>query len=132
MPEAELDYSQPVPLKPDPTHIVLRANLGAPALGSAGECEIAALSGAPRFTNGLEDGRVAIFVEAGKRRSLRAKYPKGTVGRLTGGARWPCARGASYESLARSYELRFADGFDFVLGGRHVDFASFCVTSGRV
>jgi hypothetical protein len=92
-------------------------DLGALPLGALGEGEIAAAFGAPRFTNGVREGRVDL-VENGATRALRVRYPKGAVGPVAGGAQWLCALDRGYESLALSYEIRFAHGFDFVLGGK--------------
>ncbi len=111
-----LDYSRGV-LRSSKSGDVSIVDLDALPLGVWGEREIATAFGAPRFTNGLSEGRVELFVE-GARRALRVRYPKGAVGPSAGGAQWLCPLGASYEALTLSYELRFAEGFDFMLGGK--------------
>lgn len=116
MPGTELDYSHAVHLKRDLTNVVLSASVDTLPPGACSARAIAELFGAPRFTNGLDEGRVSVC--GGERRALRVRYPKGAVGPRAGGAQWLCGLGASYAALSLSYELRFADDFDFVLGGK--------------
>jgi hypothetical protein len=118
VPGARLDYSRPVLRSSETTNFVAVVDFDALPLGVWSEREIAETFGAPRFTNGLGDGRVELVAESGDQRALRVHYPEGAVGPVAGGAQWLCALGASYEALTLSYELRFGDGFDFVLGGK--------------
>lgn len=93
-------------------------DLNALPLGNCDERAIAATFGAPKFTNGVRDGRVEIVSARNASQALRVRYPKGAVGPAAGGAQWLCPLAARYEALTLSYELCFADGFDFVLGGK--------------
>lgn len=50
--------------------------------------------------------------------SLRVHYPGGGVGPDQGGAQWQLVFPAGYDELYCAYRLRFAEGFDFVQGGK--------------
>lgn len=93
-------------------------DLRALSLGICDEPAIAKTFGAPKFTNGVRDKRVEIVAARDDTRALRVHYPKGAVGPAAGGAQWLCPLGARHEALTLSYDLCFADGFDFVLGGK--------------
>jgi hypothetical protein len=68
----------------------------------------------------VKEGRVTVFEgqNAFHGRSLRVAYPKGAVGPGPGGAQWYLFLGGRYEELYLSYRVRFAPGFDFVMGGK--------------
>ncbi len=74
----------------------------------------------PPWDNGVDEGRVEIIdgPEAFSGRSLRVHYPEGGVGPSEGGAQWRLELDDSYDELYLAYRVRFADGFDFVLGGK--------------
>lgn len=74
----------------------------------------------PPWSDGVDEGRVEIVdgADAFAGRSLRIHYPKGGVGPGDGGAQWKAALGGEYDELYLAYRLRFAPGFDFVLGGK--------------
>lgn len=74
----------------------------------------------PPWSDGVDEGRVEIIdgADAFAGRSLRIHYPEGGVGPGKGGAQWKAALGADYDELYLAYRLRFAPGFDFVLGGK--------------
>ncbi|MCA9659451.1 MAG: hypothetical protein KC486_13980 [Myxococcales bacterium] len=74
----------------------------------------------PPWDNGVDEGRVEIIdgAAAFSGRSLRIHYPKGGVGPSEGGAQWRADLGGAYDELYLAYRVRFADGFDFVLGGK--------------
>jgi hypothetical protein len=74
----------------------------------------------PPWDDGVDEGRVEIIdgAAAFAGRSLRIHYPEGGVGTKEGGAQWKAALGGDYEELFLAYRVRFAPGFDFVLGGK--------------
>ncbi len=74
----------------------------------------------PPWDSGVDEGRVEIIAgaDAFAGRSLRIHYPEGGVGPNEGGAQWKAALGDDYDELYLAYRVRFAPGFDFVLGGK--------------
>jgi hypothetical protein len=74
----------------------------------------------PAWNQGVDEGRVEVFEGDGAYagRSLRVHYPQGGVGPGEGGAQWQLVFPAGYAELYCAYRLRFADGFDFVKGGK--------------
>ncbi len=74
----------------------------------------------PPWDNGVDEERVEIIdgPEAFSGRALRVHYPEGGVGPSEGGAQWRLELDDSYDELYLAYRLRFADGFDFVKGGK--------------
>ncbi len=74
----------------------------------------------PPWNSGVDEGRVEIVegADAFAGRSLRIHYPEGGVGPGEGGAQWKAALGDDYDELYLAYRVRFAPGFDFVLGGK--------------
>ncbi len=75
---------------------------------------------APSWNNGIDDGRVEVIQGSGDGagRWLRVHYPAGGVGPGAGGAQWKLTFNQAYDSLYLGYRVRFAPGFDFVLGGK--------------
>jgi hypothetical protein len=119
VPVAALDYSRGVPHRRTTGDEVLSARLDALAPGPCLESDIwGAFGAASIITNGVREGRVALVETRSGASALRVAYPKGAVGPAAGGAQWSCRLGAGYDALSLSYELRFAPGFDFVLGGK--------------
>lgn len=74
-------------------------------------------SGTPGWNNGLDQGRATIVDEAGNR-FLRVTYPAGIYGPTDGGVQFIVPLAGSFDELYLSYRVRFAAGFDFVLGGK--------------
>jgi hypothetical protein len=73
----------------------------------------------PAYVTGLDRVDVVEGAEAfGGGRSLRVRYPAGSVGPDQGGAIWVMPLGGSYDELYTSYMVKFGPGFDFVLGGK--------------
>jgi hypothetical protein len=76
-----------------------------------------AVFGSVRWAQGLTEGRVRI-VDTDRGRSLRVLYPKGSVGPREGGAQFFVPLPGAHDDLYCSYRVRFAEGFDFVRGGK--------------
>ena len=72
---------------------------------------------APPFNNGLDEGRATIVEESGNR-FLRVTYPANEFGPNNGGVQFKVPFGQTYDELYLSYRVRFADGFQFVKGGK--------------
>lgn len=74
----------------------------------------------PPWDDGVDEGRVEIIdgADAFAGRSLRIHYPEGGVGTKEGGAQWKAPLSADHDELYLAYRVRFAPGFDFVLGGK--------------
>ena len=72
------------------------------------------------WVSGLDAGRAEIVggSEAHAGRSLRLKYPVGTYGSRDQAIQARIALPHGYEELYVSYRVRFAEGFDFVKGGK--------------
>lgn len=85
----------------------------------------------PEFEDGVREERVAIttglnaYRERGS--SLAVLYPflldqpdpeDNGVGPKVGGAQWPLELPGSYDQVRASYRVKFAEGFDFVRGGK--------------
>ena len=64
---------------------------------------------------GLERASI-VATEQG--RSLRVRYPRGSVGPGEGGAQFVVKLPPGHDELRCSYRVRFAAGFDFVRGGK--------------
>ena len=88
-----------------------KAPLGAYTQGSLA----AEWSGLEGRGQGLERAAI-VATEQG--RSLRIRYPKGSVGPSEGGAQFVARLSRSYEELYCAYRVRFTAGFDFVRGGK--------------
>ena len=76
----------------------------------------------PRFNNGVDEGRVSVVTGqdafGGVGSSLAVAYPEGEVGTRGTGAQWQLELDGEYEEAFLSYRVKFADGFDFVRGGK--------------
>ncbi|HEX8392522.1 MAG TPA: Ig-like domain-containing protein [Longimicrobium sp.] len=75
----------------------------------------------PFYSQGVQEGRVTVVggdLAYGGGRSLRVAFPRGGVGPAAGGALWVLPLGGTYTDLYASYRVRFAPGFQFVLGGK--------------
>ena len=76
----------------------------------------------PSFNNGVTEGRVGVVsgpdAFGGNGSSLSVLYPAGLAGARETGAQWKLEFGASFEEAVLSYRVKFADGFDFVRGGK--------------
>lgn len=76
----------------------------------------------PGFEKGVEEGRVAIVTgpQAFRHRgaSLAVLYPEGGSGTKLGGALWKLELPGSYKAVRLRYRVKFAEGFDFVRGGK--------------
>ncbi len=72
---------------------------------------------APKWTDGVEEGRVDIVAdpEDSGNQVLRVRYPKGV---FSSGAEWKLAFAEGQQEIYLSYRLRFEEGFQFVLGGK--------------
>jgi hypothetical protein len=96
---------------------ILRVDFEADAVGVYTEAMVAVDFGvAPPWNDGLDEGRATIVDEASH--FLRVTYPAGQYGPGDGGVQFQIALPASYEALHLSYRVRFAEGFDFVKGGK--------------
>jgi hypothetical protein len=118
VPVTAVDYSRGVPHTRATGEVVLEARLGVLAPGVCLESDITTAFGAPNITNGVREGRVALVEARPGAAALRVVYPEGAVGPAAGGAQWSCGFASRYDALTLSYELCFAPGFDFVLGGK--------------
>lgn len=97
--------------------IVLRPRLDTLPPGVATREALAAEWGPLAGVDGLDTGRVSVLAgESGP--FLRVAYPKGVVGPRGGGAQWLAPLPARHDQLFLDYRLRFAPGFDFMLGGK--------------
>lgn len=76
----------------------------------------------PRFNDGVDEGRVTVVTgqdaHGGVGGSLAVAYPEGQVGTKETGAQWQLELDGEYEEAFLSYRVKFADGFDFVRGGK--------------
>jgi hypothetical protein len=70
-----------------------------------------------RATQGLKDGRASI-VPTDRGRSLRVAYPASSVGPNQGGVQFFVQLPGHHDDLTCAYSVRFAQGFDFVKGGK--------------
>jgi len=61
---------------------------------------------------------------------MRVAYPQGAVGPTAGGAQWKMPISGSRTELFLSYRVRFAAGFNFVLGGKLPGLVGGSVPSG--
>jgi hypothetical protein len=71
----------------------------------------------PRWSRGVDDGRVSVKADKGGNHFLRVVYPTGAVGMRLGGAGWRTAVEAQ-DALWMSYKIRFKPGYHFVRGGK--------------
>ena len=71
----------------------------------------------PSWSNGVDTGRVSIIQRDGKNNVLGILYPAGEYGSRGSGAQWQ-RDFAPVEAAYARYAIRFADDFDFVLGGK--------------
>ncbi|MBK9262765.1 MAG: hypothetical protein IPM54_23550 [Polyangiaceae bacterium] len=69
------------------------------------------------WNNGLDEGRATIVEESGNR-FLRVTYPANEVGPNQGGVQFKVPFGQTFDELYLSYRVRFAEGFQFVKGGK--------------
>ena len=87
-----------------------------------------------RFSNGLDEGWVRIVTGrnayGGTGSAIRVRYPKGGEGPGEGGAQWIAELDEGYEEAYLSYRVKFADGFDFVRGGKLPGLAGGSAPSG--
>ena len=87
-----------------------------------------------RFTNGVDEGWVQIVTGndafGGTGSSIRCRYPEGGVGPGEGGAQWIVELDEGYEEAYLSYRVKFAEGFDFVRGGKLPGLAGGSAPSG--
>jgi hypothetical protein len=74
-------------------------------------------TGKATWNDGLDEGRAAIIDEGGAR-ALRVTYPPAVFGPADGGVQFLIPLPSSFDELYLSYRLRFAEGFDFVRGGK--------------
>lgn len=72
---------------------------------------------APPWNNGLDEGRATIVEEAGNH-ILRVTYPADEYGPNKGGVQFKVPFGQTFTELYLAYRIRFANGFDFVKGGK--------------
>lgn len=72
------------------------------------------------WANGPDEGRLAIDSEiaCGKGKSIRILYPQGGQQSANSGAQWFADLAGPHSDLYMSYWVRFAEDFDFVLGGK--------------
>lgn len=90
----------------------------------------------PPFNNGVTEGRVAVVSGAdafgGSGSSLSVLYPAGFAGPRETGAQWNLEFGESFEEAVLTYRVKFADGFDFVRGGKLPGLAGGTAPTGSV
>jgi hypothetical protein len=96
----------------------MRVDFEADAVGIYTEDMVAADFGvAPPWNDGLDEGRATIVDESGDR-FLRVTYPAAEYGPGDGGVQFQIALPSAYGELYLSYRVRFAEGFEFVKGGK--------------
>ena len=87
-----------------------------------------------RFTNGVDEGWVQIVTGdqafGGTGSAIRVRYPEGGEGPGEGGAQWIVEFDEGYEEAYLSYRVKFAEGFDFVRGGKLPGLAGGSAPSG--
>ena len=87
-----------------------------------------------RFSNGVDEGWVRVVTgrEAfgGTGSAIRVRYPEGGEGPGEGGAQWIVEFDEGYEEAYLSYRVKFAEGFDFVRGGKLPGLAGGSAPSG--
>ncbi len=86
-------------------------------VGAFGTGELAATFGTTGWSQGLAEGR-AWVVASERGKSLRVRYPRGSVGPGEGGAQFLVSLPGAHDELYCRYRVRFGDGFDFVKGGK--------------
>lgn len=95
---------------------ILHVDFERDAAGPYTEDMVAADFGvAPPWNDGLDEGRATIVDDGG--RFLRVVYPTGGYGGADG-VQFIVALPDTYDELRLSYRVRFADGFEFVKGGK--------------
>jgi len=72
------------------------------------------------WANGPDEGRLAVDgrTRDGSGRAIRVLYPQGGQQSANSGAQWFIDLNGPHEELYLSYWVRFAEDFDFVLGGK--------------
>ena len=73
---------------------------------------------APAWSQGVDDGRVSLVETVGGNTALAVSYPAGAYGTSNTGAQWKLDFDAGDTDLRLSYDIQFAEGFDFVKGGK--------------
>ena len=73
----------------------------------------------PRFSNGVDEGRVSIVNDGGSK-VLAVIYPEGLFGSSDSatGAQWILNFDEGHEAVEIEYRVKFGDDFDFVRGGK--------------
>jgi nitrous oxidase accessory protein NosD len=88
----------------------------------------------PIWEDGVREERVSIVTGAdafgGEGSSLAVAYPADVHGTKLTGAQWQLDLGAEYEEATLTYRLKFAEGFDFVRGGKLPGLAGGSAPSG--
>jgi hypothetical protein len=105
------------PSSPRPGEEILHVDFDREPTGPLAAERLAALFGSVRGAQGFAEGRVSV-VATDRGRSLRVRYPRGSVGPQEGGAQFLVALRGDHDDLVCSYRVRFAPGFDFVRGGK--------------
>ena len=74
----------------------------------------------PTWSNGVEEGRVAIVDDGDGGKAIRVAYPAGKHGSADDetGAQWRLKFDQGYEAVEASYRVKFGPKFDFVRGGK--------------
>ena len=69
------------------------------------------------WSDGIDEGRAKIVLD-GSNKALRVTYPANIFGPANGGVQFVVPFVKSYPELYFSYRVRFANGFNFVKGGK--------------
>ena len=97
---------------------LLHANFQGRALGTYAQAMIREdFSATATWNDGLDEGRATIAEENGER-FLRVTYSASVYGPADGGVQFLVPLSGTFDELYLSYRVRFAQGFDFVRGGK--------------
>ena len=89
-------------------------------LGQYAEANLEADWNDPSWSNGVEEGRVAIVDDGDGGKALQIAYPANKHGSADDetGAQWRLKFDKGYEAVEVSYRVKFGPKFDFVRGGK--------------
>ena len=113
---------------------LLDVNFDQRSVSTLTETDIENDFGELRFTNGVDEGRVEIVrgqqAFGGSGASLKVDFDANGEGPREGGAQWIVEFEEKYEEAFLEYRVKFADGFDFVRGGKLPGLAGGSAPSG--
>ncbi len=105
------------------TGVVFEQDFESTAVGSYGSDQLNADWDTPLWHLGFVQGRVDVVADTERGNALRVTYPANEFGSSGAAAflsdvKFGVDLPASYEELYVSYDVKFAEGFDFVRGGK--------------